>query len=255
MRLATLLLATILVACGTSPMADPNDDGDRDPGGNGDPGPRTGRVLFIVNHVDGMNASEEAIESRVETLTGLPVDPVTDEAFVESDTVGCRMILLGKTADDAVIRDRIKGAPCGILSWEENAQTLQDLAMVDSHGEDLAFWHEEGSRVRIRPEAPEPLRAGLEGDVELYVPLDSLVHVSYGKAEHVAGTRARIVATLEPDGHAAIYAYATGDTLADGTLAAGRRLFFGLHRDTYVHLSEDGRALFDAAVLWSAGPD
>lgn len=256
MRAATPLLLVLLLACGDSPVGAPGDaTGDPGPGGDG-PGPRTGRIPFIVNHVHGMNASEHAIEDRVEALTGLSVEPITDEEFVEADTVGCRMILLSKTADDAIIRDRIKEAPCGILFWEENEQTLQDLATVVSHGEDLAFWHDPGSRVWVRPEAPAALRAGLSGEVELYVPLDSLVDVSYGKWEHMRGTAATIVAELDRPGyHKAIYYYDRGDTLADGTVAAARRLFFGLHRDTYRHLSDAGRDLFDVAVLWTVGED
>lgn len=247
MKLTTPLLPALLaaLACGSGNGGIPSDPR---PG----PDPPTARVVMLVNHVHGMNDSEKAIRGRVEELSGLPVVPISDEDFVEADTTNCRMILLSKTVDDAIIHDRIKSAPCGIFSWEENAQTLQTLALVRSHGEDRAFWHQEGQQVHVLPEAPEALSAGLKGMVDFYLPLDSVPHISYGKREDMVDTHATLVAEFERPGyHNSIYYFDRGDTLADGTPAAARRLFFGLHRDTYRHLSPEGRSLFDAAIRWT----
>lgn len=244
------VLLALVLGCGSNPAGTPVDP---DPP---DPVPPPARIVFLVNHVHGMNESEEAIRTRVEELSSLPVVPISDEAFQDADTTSCRMILMSKTVDDAIIRDRIKDVACGVFFWEENEQTLQTMATVRSHGEDLAFWHQEGSRIHVRPEASEELRAGLEGAVDFYVPLDSLAHVSYGKRDHMIDTRATIVAELErAGGHKAIYYYDRGDTLADGSTAAARRLFFGLHRNTYRHLTPAGRSLFDAAIRWTLESD
>lgn len=246
MKPTTLLLPALLAAlgCGSDPRV-PSEP----------PGPPAPRIVLLVNHVHGMNESEKALRLRVEAISGLPVVPITDEDFVDADTTNCRMILVSKTTDDNILRDRIKGAPCGIFFWEENAQALQYLATVHSNGEDGAFWHDPGSQVHVLPEAPEALRAGLEGMIDFYVPLDSLVHIAYGRREHMVGTRATIVAEFErPGHHKAIYYYDRGDTLADGTLVVARRLFFGLHRDTYRHLSPEGSSLFEAAIRWTLEP-
>ena len=211
------------------------------------PPPGQPRIVFLVDHPDTPNRSERLIRDRIRTL-GVPIALIDDDAFVSSDTVGCRMVLMSKTVEDSLIRDKLKGCPCGILFWEENQQQLGMLATVANDGSDGAFWHSIGDSIWVRPEAPERFRAQLSGSVQFYT---ERLDISYGRRQDVPASATVVAEFQTADNHKVIYFYERGDQLADGTVAAGKRFFFGLHRDTFQRLTPQGLSLFDAAVAWT----
>ena len=91
----------------------------------------------------------------------------------------------------------------------------------------------------------DPLAAGLTGNVTVYTKGDRLIWAQPAAA-------AKKIATIV--GHAdevAIFAYAAGATMANGTAPAKRMGFF-IHRNT--DYSPDGVKLFDAAVTYLLAP-
>lgn len=215
-----------------------------------DPGPDAGatqRIVFLVDHPNTPNPSERMIRDRL-SLLGIPLALIDDDAFVPSDTTGCRMVVMSKTVEDSLIANKLKECPCGILFWEENQQMLRMLATMNNDGSDGAFWHKPGQFIWVRPEAPAELRDGLSGTIAFY---DRLAEISYGKRLEVPA-HATVVAELGvPGDHKVIYFLDRGQTLADGTPAAGKRFYFGLHRDTFMFLTPEALRLFDAAVRWT----
>lgn len=72
------------------------------------------------------------------------------------------------------------------------------------------------------------------------------------KSNLAAGART-IAQWSSSDGRTPYVAYEKGVTIADGSTAEGRRIYFALYDDTFRYLTADGLKLFDAAVLWAAG--
>jgi hypothetical protein len=211
------------------------------------PQPPPGRALFLVDDPADTNGSEKAIAARVAAL-GLEIVWIDDDAFTTGLADGCALVLMSKSIDDEVLGNKLKPVRCGIVFWDENQQQLRMLATIDNDGSLGNVWHTQGDTVWVRPDAPAALRAGLSGLRALYARRDEL---SFGPVLDVP-PQATVVAERHRAGdHKVIYAYDRGTTLADGTPAAGRRVFFGLYRDTFVRLSPDGLALWDAAVAWA----
>jgi hypothetical protein len=92
----------------------------------------------------------------------------------------------------------------------------------------------------------DPLAAGLTGNVTVYTKGDRLIWAK-------PGPTARNIATIvgHPD-EIAIFAYAAGASMVNGTVAPARRMGFFIHRNT--SYSADGLKLFDAAVDELLGP-
>lgn len=247
--LATLAVGGALACAGTPPPSGPIDPPAPAPDPPAPAPEATPRIVFLVDHPPTPNRSERTIRDRLREI-----DPdlvlIDDEDFVPGDTVGVDLFVVSKTVEDTLVRDGLKGCPCGVFFWEENLQMLRDLATVDNDGSDGAFWHKPGSRVYVRPEAPEALRAGLAGTIEFY---DREAEISYGKRQDMPPGAVLVADHGAPGGHRAIYAIERGATLADGTPAAGRRLFFGLHRDTYSYLTPEAASLFEAGLAWALG--
>jgi len=240
-RFVPIVAAVLLTQCQSPvPSVGPDPPDPPDP-------PSQERIVFVVDHPGTPNGSERRIRDRIRAL-GIPIVLVDDDAFVPSDTVRCRMVLMSKTVEDSLMGDKLKGCPCGVLFWEENQQMLRMLATVDNDGSDGAFWHTLGQRIRLSPDAPAALLQGLSGSIPFYTQVGE---ISYGKRQDVPAS-ATVVAELEAaSSHRVIYFYDRGDSLADGTLAAGRRFYFGLHRDTFHLLSPEALQLFDAGVRWT----
>ncbi len=240
-------LALLLAAACSGPYA-PNVPPDPPPDPDPDPPPVVDRIVYLVSHPDSMNGSEKEIGARAAELTGLPVATIDDHAFTVADLEKCRLVLMSKNVDDNVIGNRLKDTPCGVLFWEENQQQLRMLATIDNDGSDGGVWHTQGQMVWVPPEAPEALRAGLSGEVDLFDRVDEL---AFGRAGQVPETAIVLAEYREPAGHRVVYAYDRGATLADGTPAAGRRVFYGLYRDNYHHLTPEGSHLFDTLLMWA----
>jgi hypothetical protein len=211
------------------------------------PQPPPGRALFLVEDPAATNGSERAIAARV-AARGLEIVWIDDDVFTTELAEGCAIVLMSKSIDDEKLGSKLKPVSCGIVFWDENQQQLRMLATIDNDGSLGNVWHTQGDTVWVRPEAPAELRAQLSGLVALYARRDEL---SFGPVADVP-PQAIVVAERHRAGdHKVVYVYDQGTPLADGTAAAGRRVFFGLYRDTFVRLSPDGLRLWDAAVTWA----
>lgn len=217
---------------------------------SGPPPPEpVGRIVFVVDHPNTPNPSEQRIRDRVSALApGIPVVLINDEDFVPSDTEGCRMVLMSKTVEDSTMGNKLKGCTCGLFFWEENQQMLSMLATIDNDGSDGGFWHKPGQVIWVRPEAPAVVRDGLSGEITFY---NSVQEISYGRREDVPAQATVIAEYEEPGDHKVIYYFERGQTLADGTPAAGKRFYFGIHRDTFIYLTPEALRLFDAGIRWT----
>jgi len=209
--------------------------------------PDGANAFLVVRHPNDMNDSERQIQARLEAA-GLDLEIVDDDAFGLPPE--CDLIVISKTSQSDDLGDRFKPATCGIVFWEDNQQMLGMLSTIDNDGSAGTAWHSTRDEVVVESGAPDDLRAGLSGTVRFY---QEEAEITWAPDGDLPSTAIVVAYLGEPtNGRTAIYAFEAGALLADGTPAAGRRLYFGLYDDTFRLLTPEGLALFDAAVAWAS---
>jgi hypothetical protein len=232
---------------------DPSETPRRDTEG-GSPKAQTGMTaLLVVGSAADLNESEVAIRARLSSR-GYLVDVVEDVAAHDVTPDNYAIVLLSKTIESAVAGATYRDAAVGVLFWEDNAQASAMLATIDDSSQLDTAWHTETAVVEVDRAAPLELRAGLAGEVQLLRSADEVTYAPVHEGRSTLGAEAIRVARLASDDDRWVYyAFEAGLELADGSRAAGRRVYFGLYDDTYRLLTLDGQLLFDAAVDWAAG--
>lgn len=174
------------------------------------PGPRTG-------------ASDEAVTGLLHRR-GYAV--TTDAGTADPALI----VVTGGTDKEALVP--LAGAGVPILAW----YGLRHLRLVTRTEVLIA-------RDRLRIDDPaDPLAAGLDGDVRVYLGPSKLT-------VGAPGPDARVVARTAEDGHPAVFHYPAGARLADGSVAPAPRIGLFLADDGLAPwvLTDAGRALVEAA--------
>jgi len=199
-----------------------------------------------VGNPRGLNSSERAIQDRLSSA-GLDVVIVDDGALSNLDP--CELVVLSKTSESRTVGNQLKDVACGLIFWEDNQQMLIMMATIDNDGSAGTGWHSTRTSVIVQGSAPSELRAGLSGTVAFYSRDGEITWAPDGDLPDSAVVIALLGSPT--NGRTAIYAFEKGAALADGSPAAGRRVYFGLYDETFVLLTPAGLALFDAAVSWA----
>ncbi|HUS33956.1 MAG TPA: PA14 domain-containing protein [Verrucomicrobiae bacterium] len=206
------------------------------------------QVLFIVpSNGPQPNASNIAEANH---LFGLGYDVYVVGALqsVLADATGKAMIMISSTIGSGDVGDKFVTTTTPVLYWEGNLTDnfLQTLNTADvDHGAVAGQ-----TTIDILPGAAgHKLAAGLSGTVTVTTAPDSfswgLPTASTKQIATIAGNPARTV----------IFANEAGDTLIDGSIAAGRRVFFFHGDSTFTLLNANGLKLFDAAIDYAVnGP-
>lgn len=222
-------------------------------GGAGAGGPTS--VLLVVGSLT-LNSSETAVVSRL-TGQGWTVDSVLGSAVTVTQANSYALVIISKTVSSASMGASLKATTSGVIFWEDNLQALAYMATIDDSDESDTFWHHTAQQACIHSGIPagfSDLAAGLTPNsaFNLYT---SVLNQCWSPP-NTLGPGAQPIAKFQDclNERDTIYAYDAGGELADGTLAAGRRVFFGLYDDTFTDLTTDGLALWDAAVEWAKSP-
>ncbi|NET48837.1 MAG: hypothetical protein F6K09_08950, partial [Merismopedia sp. SIO2A8] len=150
------------------------------------------------------------------------------------------LILISETAQSSKIGTTFTNVTTDIMTWEPFL--YDDLDMTGGRaGIDFGFAF--GNQVDIT-NAGHGLANGLTDEIGVY---GDRANLSWARP----GTSADIIATLPDDSDkATIFAYDEGSTLVNGTATPGKRLGFFLHgrNNEFTQLTDDGLALFDAAI-------
>lgn len=215
-----------------------------------------GTALFIVDDPSTLNASDGLIVERLRAL-GLDVSlqNATDLTTPEADRFD--VVIQSKTPDAATVGTKLKDSTTPMLTGEDNAQMLSQLAFIDDGGLDHTAWHHTTDALHLNDDAPAELTAGLSGLVLLYPAPDD---VSFAPRDDDGSSRlaASAIRVAEYGGADSrlwsIYAFERGDELADGSRAKARRVFFGpLYDDTFRRFTPCGARLLDGALAWLLG--
>ena len=225
--------------------------------GEGIPFPRGGmyfafdraeqRLAFLVIGNSAATSSELRTQTHLEGL-GYEVRVLGEAEFSVEAVAGCDVVLIAQTVSNA-IGARPKPLTCGILFWDDNSQRIDFLSTIRNDGSKGTAWHRSDTLMYVIPEAPAELRAGLSGIIKFYTRSDE---IAWAPRADLPSNATQIAKSRDAAYNPAIYYYDRGQPLADGTPAAGRRIFFGLSRDSFKVLTPEGLALFDAALEWAA---
>ncbi len=208
------------------------------------------KALFIVSDPQGLYISEEQILVRLTANLGFTVTVGNENSVKKYNDADFDIVIVSKSVTSTNVGSYFKQCPCGFLTWEDNLQQLQMMALISNDGSTGTAWHSTGTSVYVLPEADKSLTAGVSGET---VFLSQPGEITWGPNGQLAAD-AHVVAQLPAsNGTSPYYVYEKGTIIADGTTAAGRRAYFGLYDDTYRYLTADGKKLFDAAVLWTSG--
>lgn len=207
--------------------------------------------LFVRNYL--RDSLGHTVTIRHDTATG---------SSLRASALASDLVLVVESVTSISLTNKLKATPTPLISYEAFIQDDMGFAASGSPGADCDPGPPGGGSCkygsvefhdRIRILMPEhALAAGLTDTVIVY---------SVSNLELTWGTvapSAEVVATLIDDTTGAvIYTYQAGDTLFDGTIAAGLRVGFFLEDDndtgTPNFMTADGKKLFNAAVAYALG--
>jgi hypothetical protein len=216
-------------------------------------GPAEGRegdpeAVLVVGRADDLRPGDRALLDRLVKL-GFRATPIKD-SVVDLETVrGRALVVFSESTVSTEVGDRLAGAPLPMLNCEPNLNPGLRLA-TRSVGPDEVFLRDKQREIRI-VDAAHPLAGGLSGRVAVYSGREGFV--TWGVPDEAT---ARIVARCATrEAEPAIFAYEAGKGAAGAELPARRVSFFvSSNTDEAARLTDEGWALFDAAVRWLAPP-
>src|SRR5690625_1785565 len=182
------------------------------------------------------------------------VDLIDDTDVTTNDTAGYDLVFIGESSDSANIGSKFKSISIPVIHAEPFALTPErDPLSSDDLGS------KEGQTSIDIVTGDHPLAAGLpQGIVAVYDEssmasdtkqafLENKGKINYG----TPSDEAIVIATLDGDDRAAIFAYEAGAKDIKGNEVPARRVasfLFEYHED---HLTDEGWALLDAMVDWA----
>jgi hypothetical protein len=197
-----------------------------------------GVVVMVVGNPAALSTGDSAVKSRLEGL-GLSVTVLDDNGITASASEGASFVVVSSTANSNVVGDTFAGVVQPVLvakPW-----SLDDMGMTGLVG-GTDFGTTSANSVLIVDEA-HPLAAGYTGSVQV---TGSNKTMSWG----LPAGDADIIATAS--GRATTFVYQPGDTLADGSTAAGCRVTYSLFQSAPSSFTADGWTMFDTTALYLA---
>lgn len=198
-------------------------------------------ALFIVADAGNPNAAEINIVTRLESM-GFVVTMVGMNEVSDAVAEGMSLVLISATVSSGTVAANMPGLkdlPIPVINWEP--------ALFDDQGFQATGTGEFNTSIIEIIDANHPLAAGLsEGPVQISY---SEKAVSFGIPE---GDPIIIAVNPNDPSQAVHFGYEKGAAMAVGN-APARRVGTFLLNNVADDMTDDGWALFDAAVLWAMG--
>ncbi|RIQ11047.1 beta-N-acetylglucosaminidase domain-containing protein [Jiangella rhizosphaerae] len=187
-----------------------------------------------------LSTGDQAALDRLELL-GHPVEVMQGRDAVTADAQGKAAVVITSTLASSEAGSKFRDVPVPVLTWE--AFVLDDMGMATAPGEAFRSF-------RLEVDPASDLSAGLSGTVDVYRGADRL---RFGTPAAGADVAARLPGAPQ---QAALFGYATGAAMVGGMTAPAPRvaLFLGDEGADPDVLTDEGLALFDAAVRWALPP-
>jgi hypothetical protein len=172
------------------------------------------------------------------------------------DADGFDCVMASSSMSSQIIGSFFKSVPVPVIIFEVYA--CDDMAMVQPSVVDSATgetsvdytddYEPHSTQITIVNES-HPMAGGLSGSFPFCTEPDKIQWIR-------PPSTATKIAVLEDDTNEVfLCGYDTGDTLYDGTVAAARRVAFGLGDYNADHMTDEGWQLFDAVVWWALGKE
>jgi hypothetical protein len=223
------------------------------------------RLLFIMNVTEVEKVKAEVpynaalVKQKEEVLVddrrtadhlreiGFTVTTGDESAPVEA-AKGQDVVVISESVDAYPIGDRYTYLPVAVVCWENDL--YDDLRMTGKRlNVDYGTNRTTKTAALRLVNAPHPLSAGLAGG--MHTVFTEPKELNWGRP----GLGAAIIATVpgEPE-KVATFAYEKGATMDYDFIAPARRVGLFPWQNEVGALSAEGRALFDAAMIWAASP-
>ncbi|TAN06608.1 MAG: hypothetical protein EPN38_07960 [Rhodanobacteraceae bacterium] len=210
-----------------------------------------GKKILFVERVHG-GEGRKADAQMVSYLRGLGfgVD-IADQMDPQTRAHGKNLVIISSTCSKYKLAGKYADAPVPVLALE--GLDADALHLVGRHRYvDYGEYGEE----RESDDPPDdfldivgswsPMAAGLPAGLVQFAQHPSVVKWAS------PGPNAIVIATLpNAPSQSAIFGYPKGAPMVDGFIAPARRALMGLDNPTFSYLTPQGKALFDAIVLWS----
>ena len=208
------------------------------------------KLLFVerVNAGEGRKA-DEAIVAHLRRL-GFAVD-IADQSDPQSRADGADLVILSSTCSKYKLANKYADVKAPLISLEGLLSDVLHFAGRDryvdygEHGEEKESDDPPDNYLDIVG-AWSPMAAGLPPGLVKFTRDPGVLKWAHPLAD------AQVIATLpNAPGERAIFGYPQGSVMADGFVAPARRALLPMDNPTYDDLTEQGKALFDAVVLWA----
>ena len=195
-------------------------------------------VLLVVADPASLQAGETEIKDRLETR-GATVTVADDNTVTVADADGSDVVLVSQGVSSSAVNTKLNNTSSGVVVWKPSL--YDDIGLTAAAGATLAAQ----TQVDI-VDPTHPIADGLSGTVTVY---DSPKKTTFGAP---AATATVVADTAGAGTEAVIFTYDEGDTLANATTAAGRRIGFYFDTNAPTVTTDDGWALFDNTITWTA---
>ena len=200
-------------------------------------------AVFVVANSDSPNGSETAVQERL-TGMGLDVAMIAEAQINDAEAGGADLLLISGTVNSGTAFTNMPGLASyelPVINWEPALYDEMGFSAEGGAGMD-------GVEGKIKIADPDhPMAASLDGEVVVVSSLDR--RFCYGRP----GGDVNIVAlSFDNDSNALIFCYEEGAAMYSGN-APARRVGYYLLNEVAEFLTDEGWALFDAAVQWAMG--
>ncbi len=197
-----------------------------------------GVIVMVVGNPASLSAGETELVARTEGL-GFTVTLVDDNGVTSGVAAGASFVLVSSTANSNQVTDTFNGIAQPL--WVAKPWSFDDVNMTGTAA-NTDFGTTSASTITI-VDAGHPLAAGFTGSVQVTA---SNRTMSWG----LPSGDADIIATA--NGLATTFVYQAGDTLVDGSTAAGCRITYSLFQSAPVTFTSDAWTMFDTTVAYVA---
>jgi uncharacterized repeat protein (TIGR01451 family) len=200
----------------------------------------TSPALLIAGSTT-LNSSDAAIKSRMEAL-GYIVTVKSASSSITADATNKALVVISSTVTPTSVGTKFVNVAVPVVLWESGL--FYNMGMTSKSSSNFGTATSQ-TQINIINSA-HPLAAGLSGRVSIITGAGTL---TWGKPNANAAS----IATLSADTtRVVIFGYEKG-VMMPGMVAPARRIGLFMYDTTAVSFTNDGGALFDAAVKWAAG--
>ncbi|MBC8121892.1 MAG: hypothetical protein H7Y22_08670 [Gemmatimonadaceae bacterium] len=203
-----------------------------------------GKLVLLVSGSATLNTADSLVKQRL-VLMGFSVSVKADDQATSADANGKALVIISASVDSDLVSTKFRSVPVPVLNWESNL--FDDMGMTDSTvGSDYDINDNVKAVQIVNPD--HAMAAGLSSSVTVYTDGGKM---NWG----TPGTNAITIATTTGDeARVVVFGYESGAAM-QGINAPARRVGLFLNITEANTLTEDGWALFEAAVRWASESD